>query len=197
MISQEDFDNAISSFKQLESRSNFFELAEGLLKKRLETEAYLLILATWNFAIFRYAVKTFDIENFKQALNNISSNFSKFDGEDFKNIDFEKYENDVKVIYTTLSEISGINHTGAPKLMHLRVPNVFVMWDSYIRGEKSERHYKDLDICKQGNYIHDKEKYEKDANSYIKFLRDMKSKFCHLNVTMPNKTMAKAIDEYN
>ena len=43
------------------------------MKNGFEVEAYLLILATWNFARFRYAVRGFKLSNFQKIIKKLES----------------------------------------------------------------------------------------------------------------------------
>ena len=84
--------------------------------------------------------------------------------------------NEIKTIFKTLAKIKGIEATGSPKLMHLKLPRVFVMWDSYIRDAYA---------------------YENgDADDYVCFLKEMQKKFSGLKGPA-DRTLAKAIDEHN
>ena len=65
MITETKFKEDIAKYNKLEKRGSFYNMAINLLENGFEIEAYVLILATWNFARFRYAVNDFDIENFK------------------------------------------------------------------------------------------------------------------------------------
>jgi hypothetical protein len=194
MIDIQIFNKTTDDFDKREGRTNFFILAQNLINSGFETEGLLLILTTWNFAIFRYAVKQFDIDKFKTVLETLKPNFDKLNGQDFKTINFDNYKGDIQTIYNSLSEIEGIKFTGAPKLMHLKNPDVFVMWDAYIRGEKPKKHYDQLDTFKDGTF--EFKKYPKDFDGYFNFIRDMQDKFKHLNLNR-QKSLAKAVDEFN
>jgi hypothetical protein len=194
MIDIQIFTNSTDNYSQREGRTNFFTLAKNLIDSGFETEGLLIILTTWNFAIFRYAVKKFDIDNFKKTLETLKPYFNRFNGQNFRTIKLDNFKENLKIIYESLSKIKGIEYTGAPKLMHLKNPDVFVMWDSYIRGEKSRKYYEQLDMFKNGTF--EFKKYTKDFDGYFDFLNDMQVKFKHLNFT-GQKSLAKAIDEFN
>lgn len=49
----------LKTFTQKELRWDFYPMFLNLMEKGLETEAFLLMLSTWNFARFRYAVRSF------------------------------------------------------------------------------------------------------------------------------------------
>jgi hypothetical protein len=135
MISGEEFGKAISSFDELEKRGSFYDMAINLINNGFEIEAYLLILATWNFAQFRYAVKDFDIQRFKNLMKELRPCFGKMRSENFRTINFDKYRGDITKIFDELSVIKGVGPTGASKIMHLVDRKVFVMWDGYIRAQ--------------------------------------------------------------
>jgi hypothetical protein len=195
MIELATFKKSSRKFDKLERRTSFFSLAQNLIKNGFEAEGMLLVLTTWNFAGFRYAVKGFDIENFQKTLNKLQPHFQRLKDKTFPTIRFYDYSKDISIIYNALSKIKGIQHTGASKLMHLKCPNVFVMWDGYIRGEKPKIFYKDLAPFKTGT-LHIR-KYKTDAQSYIEFLKDMQAVFGDLHFNDDGKALTKAIDEYN
>lgn len=148
----------------------------NLMKNGFEIEAYLLMLSIWNFARFRYAVRNFNIDNFKKTTKRLDPIFKKFRTLDFKTINLIKYEKDIETLFRTLASIKGIEKTGASKLMHLKAPKVFVMWDGYIR-----KHYG----FKNG-----------DADDYFNFLKKMQTTYGHVK-SIEERTAAKLIDEHN
>jgi len=192
MITNEAFREAILKFKEEESRGSFYDIAVNLINKGFKTEA---ILATWNFANFRYAVKIFDLISFEESLNSLANNFERLNDKEFRTADFDALHEDIETIYNTLSAINGIRYTGAPKLMHLANRKLFVMWDGYIRRLRPKRYYENLDIVKKGEW--EVKKYGKRAEDYIEFLKDLQKKFKHINFEENGKTFAKAIDEFN
>lgn len=147
-----------------------------MIEKGFDTEAFLFILSTWNFAVFRYAMKNFDLNSFKKTINRLKVLFDKFKGQTLEKINFDKYKNDIIKIFKTLSKIKGVKYTGASKIMHCKIPEVFIMWDRYIR--------KAYDF-KKGK-----------AEDYFKFLKRMQEIFKGLR-KKGNRTLAKCIDEYN
>lgn len=181
-------------FEKLESRGSFYKMAENLINKGFKLEAYFLILATWNFGYFRYVVKGFDIDNFKQTMDELEKYFRRLEKEKFKSINFDKYAEDIQTIYSKLANMKEIKYTGATKIMHLRCPTVFVMWDGYIKGDKTKRYYEDLDIVKNDNW--EIEKYDDDAEGYLQFLKDMQIKFKDAKPSH-NTHFTKCIDEFN
>lgn len=195
MIDTTKFNKTIEEYDIQEGRSSFFSLASNLMKEGFEIEAYLLILATWNFAHFRYSLRDFDVEDFARIVHGLNVYFDSLKNESIETIDFNNYRHEITKIYQILSEIKGIAFTGAPKLMHLNNPNVFVMWDGYIRGEKSMKYYKQLEIFKSG--VRTFKRYGTDSDSYIQFLKDMQNQFAHIKVFNAEKSLAKAIDEFN
>lgn len=195
MITENKFKKAISQFKRLEKRGSFYDMAVKLIDKSFEIEAYSLILATWNFANFRYAVKEFDINNFEKKIEKISAYFDKLNMQKFRTINFDRYSKEIKEIYTVLSSIDGIKYTGASKLMHLKNREIFIMWDGYIKGNKSRKYYNNLEIVKNGDW--EVKKYGDGPESYLQFLQNMQNLFKNMPFDNKQKTFAKAIDEFN
>lgn len=195
MITDKEFSEATSKFDELEKRGSFYDMAVKLINSGYEIEAYCLILATWNFAAFRYAVKDFDITGFKETIRGLNPYFDKMKNEDFKTINFNNYKGDIEKIFETLSEIKGIQYTGASKIMHLRNRSVFVMWDDYISGNKPKKYYNELEIVKRGCWKH--KRYGKNAEGYFQFLKEIQELFKSINFQDSKKTFTKAIDEYN
>ncbi len=177
MISQSEFKSTISKFEQLEpARALFYEMGLNLLKAGFEIEAYLLILATWNFAYFRYILTKFDLDAFKNVILSTSPTFEKLKSEDFQKCNLDEIQNGIKSIYAPFKKLVG--QTGTSKIMHFKHPQLFVMWDTAIRSK-----YKIPNSASPGDYI--------------RFLKLMKEQFGHINWNSKQKTLAKAIDEYN
>lgn len=195
MIKENKFNESISKFDLMEKRGSFYKMAIGLLNRNFEMEAYFLILATWNFAVFRYAVNDFDINGFKEKIKELNPYFNRLKDEDFRTINFDRYEEDIKKIFVTLSSIKGVEFTGASKIMHLKNRSVFIMWDGYIKGEKTKRYYNELKIVKNGDWKI--KRYLNNPENYFQFLKDMQEMFKEINFQSNEKTFAKAIDEFN
>jgi hypothetical protein len=195
MITNEEFAKATEEFDDIEKRGSFYKMAIDLINNNFEMEAYFLILATWNFARFRYAVNDFDVNGFKEKINELNPYFNQLKDEDFRTINFDKYKEDIKKIFVTLSSIKGVEFTGASKIMHLKNRSVFIMWDGYIKGEKAKKYYDELKIVKNGDWKF--KRYWNDPEDYFQFLKDMQERFKNINFQNNEKTFAKAIDEFN
>ncbi|MBU0894568.1 MAG: hypothetical protein KKF48_02940 [Nanoarchaeota archaeon] len=176
MINKNDFEENLKRFDELENRGSYYPMFLNMIEKGFETEAFLFILSTWNFATFRYAMKDFDLKEFKQVVKNLKPYFKKFDGKSIREIDLDFYKKEIKHIFDTLSKIKGIQYTGASKLMHLTIPEVFIMWDAYIRKAWG---------FKTG-----------DSEDYFNFLKKMRQEFKDFS-HKEERTLAKCIDEYN
>ena len=176
MISQEEFKNNMEKFDELENRGSYYPMFLNMIEKGFETEAFLFILSTWNFATFRYAMKDFDLNSFKEIVKSLKPYFEKFKDKSIESINFDNHKQGIKHIFNILSKIKGIQYTGASKLMHLTVPNVFIMWDAYIRKAFG---------FKKG-----------DSEDYFNFLKLMQKEFRGF-CSKDKRTLAKCIDEYN
>ena len=83
---------------------------------------------------------------------------------------------DIRLIYGELK--NHVRQTGASKIMALKNPHLFMMWDTRIR--------KLYHIDNKGN-----------PDDYIEFLGRMKGEIIDIKWHNKGKSFAKAIDEYN
>ncbi|MDO8538292.1 MAG: hypothetical protein Q7S21_05390 [archaeon] len=180
MILQNDFNKMIGEFNQLESfRDDIWQRCEKLLRDGYNYEAYSLLLATWNFAYFRYMLTTMKSKDFENAINETQVLFKELEGKHFEKADFSNdinLRNKTEKIYETFKKI--VKQTGASKIMALRMPELFVMWDTGIRK-----------MWKINN--------KASSEDYLDFLVKMQKEFNKIKVTKSNTSLAKAIDEYN
>jgi hypothetical protein len=178
MITQQKFEATISDFDNLEpTRSPLYGMGLNLLNAGFEVEAYLLILATWNFAYFRYILTKFDLEAFRRVIKNTDPIFQRLKKYKFELADFDALAHDIKSVYAPFKELVG--QTGAAKLLHFKHPGLFVMWDTDIR-----RRFKIPNAS--------------SPDDFIVFLKKIKSEFGHIHWSRHNRgTLAKAIDEFN
>jgi len=178
-MNQIEFEKTIEEFQKIEdARDQLWDRAKVLIEKGLEVEAYILILATWNFARFRYFMKNFDLREFQEVIKRVNPIFKKLENTQFESTDFTNSNvvEDIKYIYDQLKKIA--EQTGASKIMALKNSKLFVMWDTEIR-----KIYK---IDNKGN-----------SDDYIRFLIKMKQYFKDIKWTGKTAPLAKAIDEYN
>ena len=180
-IDIEKFSKTISKFQKIEdARDQLWDRARTLIRDGYEVEAYILILATWNFARFRYFMKEFNLDEFRSVIKKINPIFRRLESKSFIDINYKDKSliTDIKYIYESLKDIA--EQTGASKIMALKNPKLFIMWDTEIR-----RIYHIDNIAK--------------PHHYIEFLMKMRDIFGGLewNETKSKKDFAKAIDEYN
>jgi hypothetical protein len=177
MITQDEFNRTIANFDTLEpTRSSLYGMSLNLLKGGFEIEAYLMILATWNFANFRYILTSFDLDAFRNLIHKTQPVFARLSKANFQTTDITEIADDIKAVYAPFKKLVG--QTGASKILHFKQPALFVMWDTSIRSK--------FKIDNQGT-----------PDDYIDFLKKMKKEFGHLKWNNTEKTFAKAIDEYN
>lgn len=178
LITQENFNKTLRQFTIVEDmRDKLWDRCVRLLNDGYQIEAYILLLATWNFAYFRYSMKQFDLKKFELTLKEINPIFNKFSNKKFEATDFDNsdIQIDIKTIYEKLREQA--KQTGATKIMALKNPQLFIMWDTEIR-----KIYKI---------------YNNGGDDYLKFLKKMKNEFGHIKSINKRLPLAKAIDEYN
>lgn len=178
MVSQSEFEEKISKFLDFEiTRGSLEESFANLIDSGFDVEAYLLLLATWNFAGFRYVLKNFDLNKFRKTISEINPVFEKLKDERFETADFDKLKEDISFIYNKLKEI--VKQTGAAKIMYFKNPNLFIMWDMGIRK------------------LYKIPQNKTTSDDYINFLKMMKEYFKNIKWNNLKKSLAKAIDEYN
>lgn len=164
-------------YKRLEGRASFYDVAVEIVDD-FPLQASIIILAVWNTARFRYMMSdSQNLIDLKKAIEDSKPLFQSLKKKDLKTVNFDEIENTVKRIYSMFSKVLGVEYTGASKVMHLLNRNLFVMWDKDTREE-------------YGCYI-------ADEDDYFSFQKKMQEKFGELEWDMPDKTLAKAIDECN
>jgi hypothetical protein len=177
LISQTEFEQTIANFDALEpTRSPLYGMGLQVLRAGYEVEAYLLILATWNFANFRYILTRFDLEEFRRVIKETEPIFQRLNKYTFETANFDELAQDIKEVYARFKQLVG--QTGASKLLHFKHPGLFVMWDTDIR--------KRFKIPNHALPDH-----------YIAFLKRMRQEFGHIRWAKNDRTLAKTIDEYN
>jgi len=185
VASKKRVDKAHKLFNQLERdqgtsierRKDFYDLSRDLIRTKYKLQGYLLFLATWNFARFRYALRDLDLNSLTKLMKGIEKKLKKYKKNNFWEMEFtKKFKETTVEVFEKLDKIKGIEHTGSPKLMHLICPEVYVMWDQYIRN-----HYQ----------FKIEKKTKNKGLKYYNFLIKMKKMFSE------TKSNTKLIDEYN
>jgi|SRR3989344_3075329 len=178
-ISQQEFNLVVDEFKKSEDmRDELWDKCLNLLNygnKMFEIEAYILLLATWGFSYFRFVMIKMKLDIFRKILKEINPYFDGLQYYKFPEANFNdpNLKNKIVYIYEKLRYYDAVKQTGATKIMALKNPDLFVMWDTEIR-----RYYGISDRA--------------TASDYIDFLDMMKEKFKNLIRCTP-----KSIDEYN
>lgn len=214
MVTQKEFDDALKSLTDTlantdDIRSKMYDRAMALINNNIEMmqksgkideveariDSYIMILATWNFAYFRYGIHE-KYENFRTTLVELEKYVQQLTHENIRNIDLK--DNDTRRLisksYDLLAKDKLIRYTGAAKILHIRLPNLFIMWDQYIGGwgempEEMKR------VC---GVSEGRRKNGKDGDAYVTFLERMKMDFANIRFEGKNgHTFAKAIDEFN
>ncbi len=192
-ITLEDLSNATEEFEQVEKRGGFYDMARELLAAGWEVHGCILLLATWNIVRFSKVASKFDIGGLRKALEELRGDFTALGGYSIQNVDLQAHGTRVEGIFDRLAKIKGVEFTGAPKLMHLELPKLFVPWDAYIRGGKEERFYADLPCVAARKWC--LLQYEPSGRGYVHFLSDLQSRVRDLQYPEGAKTLAKNIDE--
>ena len=176
----ETLKRACEEYKTKEGRASFYDVALDVVDA-YPLHASIIILAVWNIGRFRFS--TSDSQNLVDLQNAIAECKPLFEmikrrtaGKNLRTVNFDEIGDLVRQIYSNLSKVEGVKYTGASKVMHLLNRELFVMWDRDTRKEYG---------------------YHEGENDYLNFLKDMQDRFKNIEWNMPNKTLAKAIDEYN
>lgn len=181
-VNQKEFDSIIQKFDFEDDsfRGDIWHRCRKLLCKGYIYEAYALLLATWNFARMRLVITKLDSKTLSDLINETELLYKNLNELFFIQVDFYnlKLSNNIKEIYAKFRNIKGIEQTGASKLMALRKPVLFVMWDTKIR-----KYYK---INNKGT-----------PEDYLNYLKILQKEFKHIKWDRIDKPFAKAIDEYN
>lgn len=172
-------------------RGKLHPLAKKLFTSGYPLEACVLILATWNTARFRMFLKTFSLENFRVVLTRTIEELELLSNASLETINLEKEGHLIATSFDQFNRIKGIEATGSSKVLHLINGNLFVMWDSYIRGEKATKDYQG--VLRPGVTV---KKYQKTGADYVRFLGDCRFYIPFVDRTR-DRTVAKQIDEVN
>jgi hypothetical protein len=196
-MTQDEFNRVVGMFDAEESmRSALYYRALNLIAAGFVVDAHILILATWNFARFRYAMTQFDLPAYEQTVEKLTRDLAPLRDEDLMSVNFDLNRNMVVSAFDQLARFSGIEYTGAAKILHLLMPRVFVMWDRAIMGWSPPlRDYASLAVVKSKFWQH--RKFPQSGIGYHEFLLTCRNKFRGLKSPENRKTLAKCIDEFN
>lgn len=159
-----------------EGRASFYNIALEIVEDH-PLQASIIILATWNVSRFRFMVSNSqNLANLIDALKICQPLFESLKGNDFQRVDYDAIRPLITQIYSTFSAVKGVEYTGASKIMHILNTKLFVMWDGSIRNEYG---------------------YNETSNGYVDFLKHMQGMFKNIAWDVPDKTLAKTVDEYN
>jgi len=190
------FKRATKEFDKIEdARGKLYYNALRLINAGLVLDAHILILATWNTAAFRYALRKFNLEAYQQTVHSISSDLTPLRASDLIHTDLAPHRPLILKSFTALKNIRGVGVTGASKVLHLINTGLFLPWDNYIRGQKMRKDFKNLTVVRRGFWPSGK--FEGNGRGYYKFLLMCQQKFRHLVFHDSQKTYAKQIDEFN
>ncbi len=160
------------AYEEQEGRAGYYDIALEIVNEH-PIQAVIIILSTWNSSRFHYMA---NLAKVKLAIEKCIPLLREIADITFQAANFNVLEKAIEDIYGILSVVKGIEYTGASKVMHLLSTELFVMWDGAIREEYG---------CNN------------TAEAYITFLKKMQEKFRDIVWNVPDKTLPKAIDEYN
>jgi hypothetical protein len=196
-MTQEEFNRIVKSFDAGEPmRAALYYRALKLIAAGFVVDAHILILATWNFARFRYVTRSFDLSAYEATLTRLAGALSRFGDHDLMGVDLNEHRDAVVAAYNQLAKIRGIEYTGAAKILHLLKPQIFVMWDRAIMGWSTPRRdYGSLDIVTSRFWQN--RRFDRSGAGYFEFLVFCQDLFRGFTSPDDRKTLAKCIDEFN
>jgi len=177
-LTLDDLNAAHEKLMQLEPRGGFYDFARIFTGRESITDniaGALILTATWNSGRFRFANKSTILDELGRALIYSRPILEKLENERIETADINNIRKDIREIYSRLSEIIGVEYTGASKILSLNNTNLFVMWDDYIRKEYG---------------------FGKSADEYVRFLGECQQASKDIKL-QDSISIAKAIDEYN
>jgi len=195
-MTQDEFTQAVTAFDKGEPmRAQLYYRALDLSRAGFRLEAHLLILATWNFARFRYVTRDFDLRGYQRTLASLDELLRPLDDCDLMAANLKEHQTRTVNAFDLLSSIEGIRYTGAAKILHLLHPRFFVMWDRFISGHYPKHRYRTLDIVQSGFWPY--RRFRSSGAGYYEFLEFCQTRFRGFRSPDPRKTLAKCIDEFN
>jgi hypothetical protein len=130
-------------------------------------------------------------------MQDLRDHFSALAGYNIQTVDLEFHRSRIEAMFNRLAAIKGVEYTGAAKLLHLLLPELFVAWDAYIRGrnDKHDRFYSGLPcvISRKWCLV----RYDEIGYGYVDFLLDMQGRVLDLAYAKGSKTLPKNLDEWN
>lgn len=179
-------------------RGVIYHSALKLIDAGFVVEAHLLLLATWNFARFRFVVPTFDIRDYEKRVNQVAATLQPLSACDFATVDLGAHRKLVIRAFNRFASVRGIEFTGASKVLHLLLPRVFVMWDAAIAGRHTpQSDYSKLEIVQSGFWRPPTYPFARSGVGYYAFLVYCQSRFRGFVIPCDDKTLAKCIDQFN
>jgi hypothetical protein len=193
-ITTDDLLGASTDFARLGKGDMFYDMALRLLQAGFEIEAYVLFLATWNHMRFQRA-KDSDVDCLRTTLSKLQHDFVELEPYTIQSIDLTNHRERMAGMFDALKLITGVESTGATKVMHLKLPALFVMWDTPIRGGEDAKYYQDLPCVANRKWRF--RKFEPTGECYVKFLADVQGRLRDLRYPTRPRTLAKTIDEFH
>ncbi|MBW8049209.1 MAG: hypothetical protein FVQ77_02485 [Cytophagales bacterium] len=139
----------------------------------------LIFLNKWGCRIPKIEFSKIDRELQKKLIGN--KYIVKLKKLSIEDINLDKYKKEIKDIFEEIKSINKIGGTAVSKILHLKLPKLFIMWDIPI-----SQHYG----------------YYQNGEGYFKFLKEMKKDLAKDRIVQEEAkkkrtTIPKIIDEYN
>ncbi len=115
---QKEFYKAITEFNKDEKRAPFYEWARDLIKserKEYKLGGAVLLLATWNFAYFRYAVTDFNTTCFEKVVSEIEKWSRKHENLSLES-DLEESKKEIIKMFDYVANTPILQERSSPKI---------------------------------------------------------------------------------
>ncbi|MBA7529710.1 hypothetical protein ES705_21908 [subsurface metagenome] len=142
LMSSDKIIQGCKTFHEMEPRDIAYVLArEAVIKKPWDISCVLagakLIIITWNAVRYQRLskiIKNALEKDIIDAYNKHKNDLLILEKERLVNLDFSKFEGKIRNIFSSFSSKKSIGFTGASKVLHILLPNLFMMWDERIRA---------------------------------------------------------------
>lgn len=195
-------------FEENEARADVYPMVKTWYQEHVELKEQVRAIATllfiWNTSYYSRAGKAFKtISTILTGLlsdESFQSRLSKVRYLKISEVDLEKNYEDIVELFKITRKCRGFGPTACSKILHLIQPELFIMWDKAIsqfyhdvHRKNGLQHQKGEEIC-YFEFLKDMQKLSLEllkSNTESVILKDLK------DISKYDKTLAKALDEYN
>ncbi|MFB0561318.1 MAG: hypothetical protein ACETWM_08925 [Candidatus Lokiarchaeia archaeon] len=194
----ESLERSHKKFLEEEPRDFIYKLVSKKVKEDMPPEEisdYLqLFLQVWNMAMYQRLPKSIKRQMHSQILEAYKNNIEKIQRfpEKIEEINLNKNGDLMIQLFNNFAAYESIKYTGASKLLHLLKPNLFPIWDQYIKNFYHRLHSKEEEKKLGGECYFNFMGQTKEIT--LSFSEEEKSKLSYM---CGKNTIIRIIDEHN